>query len=187
MKKTMKKIILLIWVSVIAGTAIFAGLFREYISITFWSIPIAALVAFMAIYALAMRTGHIVDRRMGRKGRLSLSDSSYDFKYTKNNGVGSVEVQRKKREITKGDIVGSNILYILSAMFFPFIFLFSDKVKITVAGGFFCVVGLGGMVFLGVIIALAVKKSAEEAKKSDEEARRLVEEQKRREEMGKWK
>ena len=115
----MKKIILLIWVSVIAGTAIFAGLFREYFSITFWSLLIAPLVAFMVIYALAMRTGHIADRRMGRKGRLSLSDSSYDFKYTKNNGVGSVEVQRKKWRSQKETLWDPIFCIFCPQCFFP--------------------------------------------------------------------
>ena len=154
----------------------------QSVSITPMSLAPAAFALMLCIWAVLIITG-----RQTRFGRFSLSNSTFDFKYSKRDGEGEFVVERRKRKITKTDIAVANVFFIIAILLLPFTVFFPDSVKLLVLNGIGIILMIGALISVPVIIIGAVKANVDARRKEEAEAERQRREQINREETGKWK
>lgn len=177
----MKKYLLVYYIAVCFLTAISAAFFSQHIHISMTSLGIVAAIVLSIVCAWLMRTG-----RLTRAGRLRIL-YDYDFKYSKSDGDGSFDVEKKYPPVTEVHIAFSSFLFIISAVLIPFAVFFSNEVKLWAIGAYGTLILIETFVEILVISLRRTKALADMQKQENEEAERLRREQEQREQMGKWK
>lgn len=190
----MKKIIFIIYVSVIAVTAICAMIFKESLNIAIDSlVPAGVCLMYFGLgYMLISGSAYF----WGGKIRLSYMHRSRfsggDFKYSKNSrGEGSFEspnpdFHSAARNSITNKIVGY-IFLISSAATIPIVFFFTLYVKWWASIAIFFASFISALA-VNAVVDITVLKKARNAELEKKAAwQRELEEQKKREEMGKWK
>ena len=190
----MKKIIFIIYASVIAVTGICAMIFKESLNIAIDSlVPAGVCLMYFGLgYMLISGSAYF----WGGKIRLSYMHRSRfsggDFKYSKNSrGEGSFESATSDFHIAARNSITNKIVgyifLISSAATIPIIFFFTLYVKWWASIAIFFASFISALA-VNAVVDITVLKKARNAELEKKAAwQRELEEQKKREEMGKWK
>lgn len=182
----MKKIIFIIYASVIAVTVLCALALPQYVDLGMMYLP-AAVAAFLIVIGLLIKNGVIYFS--GGRPRIFRILQSGDFKFTKNEKGEGVftEVYSFDPELKAitAEILGYSFI-ICAALAVPCAFFLPAAVK-WYSIGLILVAYIVGCA-IAVPIEIRRYRSAVDAEKARREQwQRELEEQKKREEMGKWK
>jgi len=179
----MKKITFIIYASVIAITAIFALIFKQYVNVHIESIfPIIIIVSMLC----AGRKMHVA-KSYYYKGEWHSYSDSIDFKYSKNDkGEGKFNVYKPKAQPEMSNIILAYTMYIGASLNVPLIVFFNYEIKY-LSFGIMLICSVVGVVFAWPFAIKEGKKQIEADEARSEQWKRELEEQKKREELGKWK
>ena len=180
----MKKITFIIYASVIAITAIFALIFKQYVNVHIESlIPAYVFVGMLYAGYSAYRS-----KSFFRHGRWHTYTHTFDFKYSKDKkGEGEFEIVKPSTPPDKISLICTYSMIWGAAFLIPFIVFFKYEIKMYSS---LVVILITALINIFVSLPLVIKetKQAKEAEKAKyEQWEKELEEQKKREELGKWK
>ena len=177
----MKRVIFIVYSTVIFITGICAFAFREQLNINAYSLfPVIVLAINTLLGVLFVKK---IAYFMG--DRVSL----FDMKYKREqNGDGKLEIvdHYKSGRYQKERTAFGYAFLIAGALSIPFIFFFSNNVKL-VSVALFVVIRLIGKLFTLCINILEVRDESKRLNGENIQYQKELEEQKKREEMGQWK
>lgn len=187
----MKKIIFIIYATVISATFLCALMLKEHLNIVIDSLIPAGVCVLQLYFGWLLVKGYAYIS--GGKLRWAYFRNFYngDLKFTKNErGKGSFEkvgrLSGENEYEKRSRMLSGYVFLIFAAAAIPFIFFFTPRTKFGSLG-----ILLASIVLATVINAVvdmsAVANERKIQRKNDEQWAKELEEQKRREEMGKWK
>ena len=161
---------LIYYATVVAATLLAAVFLNGYVRMNIFSlIPMIDIVV-IALYALRTRKYE------------NLQSSLRSLKFSKRGGDSHFQMNAPAVYDTTFDRLEELVYLVCVPLPLPFVFFFSDNIKLIASAIALCLPFVIPLVWLPLFI-----RQLQESKREHEQRRKELEEQKKREEMGQWK